>query len=137
MVIILSVVGTKEPRQFSVVVLPEPVPPETMIFAGFTSYPSTASHRKAATSGPRVPKLIISKIVKGSALNFLMVREGPPKDIGGTVAFTRDPSLNLASNKGEEASTRLPTDLAILAIIFIASSSVSKTIFVLHMPCFL
>ena len=42
-------------RTFSKVVFPEPVPPATKMFAGFTPKPSTANHRNAADSTFSVP----------------------------------------------------------------------------------
>ncbi len=127
----------KEPRQLRVVVLPLPVPPETKTFAGFTSKPSMANQRNAARSVLMVLKFTMSTTVKGSALNFLMVRDGPARETGATVAFTREPSLSLASRRGVDASTLLPTARAILAIILIATSSCSNITLVLHIPCFL
>ena len=101
-VITLSVAGVKDAKTFKVDVLPEPVPPAINIFPGFAPpTPSTASHKKAATSLFIVPNFIRSRTVKGSFLNFLMVTEQPSMEIGGIVALTLEPSLNVASNKGD------------------------------------
>ena len=52
--------GMKSDSTFRVVVLPEPVPPETRMF----SRASTQALRNATISGGRVPKLIRSSTVK-------------------------------------------------------------------------
>ncbi len=85
----------------SSVVFPELVPPDTIIFAGFTPRPSTHSHKNDAISVFNVLNLIKSTIVKGSFLNFLIVIVGPLADNGGIVAFTRDPFSSLASKMGD------------------------------------
>ena len=57
----------------SVVVLPVPVPPETMML----SRPTTQAWRKRAAWALSVPKRIRSSIWYGSLENFRMVRNGP------------------------------------------------------------
>ncbi|GCC10759.1 hypothetical protein IPdc08_00795 [archaeon] len=81
-----------------------------------------------------VPKFIISTIVKGSTLNFLIVREGPSIETGGIVALTLEPSGRRASRRGAVKSTLLAILLAIRFMIFIISSSSSKITLVLHIP---
>ena len=82
---------------FSSVVFPELVPPDTMMFAGFTPSPSTHSHKNEAISLFNVLYLIKSTIVKGSFLNLRMVIVGPLADNGGIVALTLEPLESLAS----------------------------------------
>ncbi len=65
---ILSSSFIKEVRQLSTVVLPEEVPPETIMFI----LALTQASRNLAISGVSVLKLIRSFIVKGSVSNFRM-----------------------------------------------------------------
>ena len=83
------------------VVLPELVPPDTIILAGFTPRPSTQSHKKDAISLFNVLYFIKSTIVKGSFLNLRMVIVGPLADNGGIVAFTLEPFSKRASKIGD------------------------------------
>ena len=105
MVTIRSVSGRKEESTFSSVVLPVPVPPETMMF----SFALTHALSSSAIAGVRVPKRIRSCTVSGILLNFRMVREEPPTASGGMIALTRDPSSRRASTSGEDSSMRRPT----------------------------
>lgn len=82
---------------FKVVVLPEPVPPETTMF----SRPLTQASRNLAISGVIVPNLIRSSIFRGSLANFLIVRLAPFKAKGGMIALTLDPSGRRASTIGD------------------------------------
>ncbi|BAA29742.1 102aa long hypothetical protein [Pyrococcus horikoshii OT3] len=100
MLITLSLGGMNIAKEFNVVVLPEPVPPATRMFAGLTPRPSTRSQRNAATSEFKVLNFIKSIIVSGSFLNFLIVIVGPSRLIGGNVALTLLPSGSLASRSG-------------------------------------
>ena len=65
------------PKQFNVVVLPEPVPPAITKFAGLLSNPSIQTHIIAARRTFTVPNLIKSIIVRGSSRNLRIVRVGP------------------------------------------------------------
>ena len=116
--------GINIARTFNVVVFPLPVPPETRIFAALYCNPSIHIHNCAATSGLKVLYLIKSTIVKGSFLNFRIVREGVSGDAGWTVALTLLPSGKRASNNGLSSFISLPTKSAIQLITSIISSSV-------------
>ena len=100
-----SLSGIKEERTLSVVVFPEPVPPEIKML----SFASTQVLRKVAASSGNVPNEIRSSIVNGSAENLRIVRIAPSRAIGGTTAFTRLPSGNRASTSGLDSSIRRPT----------------------------
>ena len=127
------------PKQFSVVVLPEPVPPAITKFAGRLSRPSIQTHIIAASLEFTVPNLIRSSMVKGSSLNFLIVNVGPSGEIGGIVPLTLEPSGNLPSNigtsPGPSPSGTLVNDAMFLAIWIPLSSSIQTL--VRHMPWFL
>ena len=110
----------------STVVLPELVPPETIILAGFTPRPSTQSHKNDAISLFNVLYFIRSTMVKGSFLNLRMVIVGPLAESGAIVAFTRDPLANLASKIGDCWSILLLVSRAIESIMFVIFSSLSK-----------
>src|SRR5260221_14376126 len=66
-------------RTFSVVVLPEPVPPETKMF----KRASTQARRNSNMSVVAVPKRIRSSVVNGDAENFRIVMTGPTSGSGG------------------------------------------------------
>ncbi len=89
----------------SSVVLPVPVPPDTMMF----SLARTQAFSSSAISGVRVPKSIRLRTVSGTLLNFRMVSEEPPTASGGMTALTRDPSSRRASTSGDDSSIRRPT----------------------------
>ena len=92
--------GINIPRQFRVVVFPEPVPPEIMKFAGRAPNPSTQHHNVAARDKSTVPNSIKSIIVIGSSLNFLIVNVGPSGETGGITPFTLLPSGRRPSKRG-------------------------------------
>ncbi len=73
MVTMRSSFGMNDDRMLSIVVLPEPVPPETKML----SRASTQAFRKSNMSGVDVPKRIRSSTVSGDAANFRMVMTGP------------------------------------------------------------
>ncbi len=79
MVTMRSSLGMKEERTLSVVVLPEPVPPETKML----SRASTQAFRKSNISGVAVPKRMRSSTVKGEAANLRMVMTGPTRRAAG------------------------------------------------------
>ena len=73
MVTIRSSSGMNDERMLSIVVLPEPVPPETTMFRrAFTQ-----ASRNSTISGVAVPKRTRSSIVNGVAENFRMVMHRP------------------------------------------------------------
>ncbi len=111
-VTIRSVLGMKELSTLRVVVLPVPVPPETMTL----SRPLTQASRKSAACWFSVPKPMRSGTWSASRENFRMVRNGPPTASGWTTALTRDPSGRRASTMGVDSSTRRPTWPTILSI---------------------
>ena len=125
------------PRQFRVVVLPEPVPPAITKFAGRLSSPSIQTHIMAASLGLTVPNLTRSIIVSGSSLNLRMVRVGPSGETGGMVPFTRDPSgrrpSKIGTIPGPSPSGTLVKPAMFFAICIPASSLIHT--FVRHMPC--
>ena len=92
--------GIYIPKQFNVVVLPEPVPPAMTKFAGLESKPSIQTHIIAASLRLTVPNLIRLIMVRGSSLNLRIVNVGPSGETGGIVPFTREPSGNLPSKIG-------------------------------------
>ena len=98
---------------FSVVVLPEPVPPEIRTF----SLPRTHASRNWPDLWVSVPNLIRSAIVNGSRRNFRMVSDEPRTASGGMMALTREPSGRRASTYGEDSSIRRPIRLMILSMI--------------------
>ena len=97
----------------SVVVLPAPVLPDTMML----SRPRTQASRKSAVCALSEPNSIRSSTVSGSAANFRMVSTEPSTASGGTTAFTRLPSGRRASTIGLDSSTRRPIRDTILSIV--------------------
>ena len=73
MVMIRSCSGMKDDSTLSSVVLPEPVPPETMML----SFASTHALSSMAISSVMVPIRIRSFTVNGSRANFRMVSVDP------------------------------------------------------------
>ena len=115
MVIILSSVGIYEDNTLRSVVLPEPVPPETIIL----SLPLTAASRKRSILEETEPQVKRFSAEIGVLPNLRIVRIGPTRDTGGIITFTREPSRSLASHIGLDSSTCLPTRDTILSIICI------------------
>ena len=126
MVMIRSSFGMNDDRTFRVVVLPEPVPPDTKRFRRA----STQALRKSNMSAVAVPNRIRSSTVKGEAENFRIVMTGPTSDSGGMIALTREPSVRRASTIGDDSSTRRPIGAMIRSMIRITWSSFWKTTFV-------
>ena len=93
MVTIRSPAGMKSLRTLSSVVLPEPVPPETMRFFRIC----TQTLRNAAISAVQVPKRMRSASVSGTRENLRIVTHGPVSESGGMMALTREPSGRRAS----------------------------------------
>ena len=105
MVTMRSVLGMKLDKTFSVVVFPEPVPPDTTML----KRASTAACMNCAASRVSVPKLIRSVMVNGSRANLRIVIVGPVKDNGGMIALKREPSRSLPSTIGDFSSMRRPS----------------------------
>ena len=114
-VTIRSVAGMNEDNTFRVVVLPEPVPPDTRIF----NLAWTHAFKKSAISRLKVPNWIKFSTDITELANFLIVTHGPFKDNGGMMIFTRDPSAKRASTNGEASSILRPSGRRILSMIFI------------------
>ena len=98
---------------FSMVVFPEPVPPDTMMFAR----PLTAALRNITMSSVSEPKATRSEGWRALSGNLRMVREDPSRASGGMMAFTRLPSWRRASTMGELSSTRRPTRVTIRSMM--------------------
>ena len=82
-----------------VVVLPEPVPPETKRL----SRASMHACRNSNISGVAVPNRIRSSTVYGVCENLRTVMTGPTSDSGSMMALTREPS----GQAGVDARARL------------------------------
>ena len=96
----------------SVVVFPEPVPPEMTMLRR----PRTQALRKSRTAGENVPKAMRSASVNGSCENFRMVSMAPSSATGAMTALTREPSGRRASTSGLASSMRRPTRPTILSM---------------------
>ena len=114
--------GMNDERTLSIVVLPEPVPPETKTLRRA----STHARRKSNISGVEVPKRIRSSVVSGVAANFRMVSTGPTRLIGGMITLTREPSTRRASTIGLDSSTRRPMGEMMRSMMRITCSSFWK-----------
>ena len=84
----------KDDRAFSVVVLPEPVPPETMMF----SRPDRGLQIVPAISSVKAPNVTRSSILSVVVLNFRMDTSEPSTASGGIIALKRMPSGRRASH---------------------------------------
>src|SRR4051794_41958913 len=94
--------GMNDDSTLRVVVLPEPVPPDTNTLRRA----STAARRNSNMSGVAVPNRIRSSTVNGLAANFRIVMTGPISDSGGMIAFTREPSVRRGSDHRAPPCTR-------------------------------
>ena len=112
MVTMRSSSGMNEEMTLSVVVFPEPVPPEMTMLRR----PMTQALRKSRTAGVIVPKAMRSASVNGSAENLRMVSTAPSSAIGAMTALTREPSGRRASTSGLASSMRRPTRPTILSM---------------------
>src|SRR3972149_6544617 len=91
-------------RTLSIVVLPEPVPPEmTALMREMTQ-----ALRNSTASAVIVPYSISWSMVIGLRANFRIVRSGPTSEIGGMTALTREPSGSRGSTYGPAPSMRPP-----------------------------
>ena len=97
------------------VVLPEPVPPDTIIL----SLPFTAASKNSSIFGDTEPHFTRLSAVIGVLPNLRIVRIGPISERGGIITFTREPSSKRASHIGLDSSTCLPTFDTILSTICI------------------
>ena len=88
-----SPAGTKDESTPSKVVLPDPVPPETTMFARARTH----APRNSTIDSVRVPRATRSWGVNGRRVNLRTVITGPQSERGGTIACTRDPSGSRAS----------------------------------------
>ena len=105
--------GMNDDSTLRVVVLPVPVPPETMMLRR----PTTQACRKRAAWALSVPNRIRSSTCSFSVENFRMVRKGPPMASGWITALTREPSGRRASQRGLASSMRRPISLTILSMM--------------------
>ena len=120
MVISRSPTGIRLDSTLSRVVLPEPVPPETIMFLRC----STAIRRKAIIAGEALPFSVSVSGVITRRLKRRMVMVGPFRATGGMIALTREPSASRASTSGEDSSMRRPSGATMRSITLrIASSS--------------
>ena len=104
-----SVSGMNEDSAFSIVVLPEPVPPEMRML----SFAWTHARKNSASSFVSEPVAMRSFIVILSVRNFRMVIVGLFGATGGMITLTRDPSGRRASTIGDDSSTRRPSGATI------------------------
>ncbi len=94
----------------SMVVLPEPVPPEII---RVTRAP-TAAASTSAICGLIAPMSTSFFRLKGFFENLRIETSGPSTAIGRTAMLMREPSSRRASHKGCDSSTRRPTAETIL-----------------------
>ena len=115
MVTMRSFSGINDDMTFKVVVLPEPVPPDTsMLIRALTQ-----ARKNKAIFSFIVPNDTRFSTVSGVLENLRMVMAGPTKDKGGMIIFTREPSSSLASTSGEDSSILRPKGVSIRSTIFI------------------
>ena len=95
-------------RALRSVVLPEPVPPEIIMFRRARA----AISKNVDSSVDMLPT--VTKAEKSIMLfeNFLIEMHGPLRLSGGMITLTRLPSASLASSIGLDSSTRRPIDEA-------------------------
>ena len=105
MVTMRSCSGMKAESALSIVVFPEPVPPEMTRL----TLETTAARRKPAAASLRLPMRIRSSMPKRSVWNLRIVITGRPTAIGESTMLTREPSGRRASTIGEDSSRRRPT----------------------------
>ena len=88
-----SVSGMKPESRLRRVVLPDPVPPATMMFLRITTH----AFMNSAALCVQVPKRMKSSTVSARLENLRMVMVGPESASGGMIALTRLPSERRAS----------------------------------------
>src|SRR5215213_3412503 len=99
MVIRRSLGEMYDERALSIVVLPEPVPPDTMT----DIRPRTAAVSTSAIGGLIAPISTSRSMENGRLENFRMETRGPSTATGRTATLTRDPSGRRASTIGEDS----------------------------------
>ncbi len=119
----LVVDGMNDERTLRVVVLPEPVPPDT----NRLSRASMQARRNSNISGVAVPKLMRSSTVYGVWENLRTVMTGPMSDSGSMIALTREPSGRRASTRGLDSSIRRPSGVMIRSMTRRTCWSLRKT----------
>ena len=100
----------KEDKALSIVVLPEPVPPDTIS----VTRARTAAAISTAICGRIAPMSTSLFRLKGFFENLRIETSGPSTATGRTATLTREPSRRRASHKGCDSSTRRPTAETIL-----------------------
>ena len=93
----------------SMVVLPEPVPPEMRTL----SRQAAAIFSKRATPSPMLPCRAMTSRVMPLRANFRIEIEQPSSASGGATMLTRLPSASRASNIGQDSSMRRPIRVTI------------------------
>src|SRR4051794_41357504 len=96
-------------KALSMVVLPEPVPPEMITFIRL----APAIFKTVAIFSDIEPKLFIMSSVIGFSENLRIEMAVPRSDSGGTMTLTRLPSWRRAAQSGEGWAMRRATLLAI------------------------
>ena len=119
-----SSLGMKPDSTLSVVVLPEPVPPETNRF----SRASMHARRNSNISGVAVPNRMRSSTVYGRVENFRTVMTGPISESGSMIALTREPSGRRASTRGLDSSMRRPIGVMIRSMTRSTCSSLRNVV---------
>ena len=113
MVISRSLSEMKADSAFSIVVLPEPVPPEMiMVMRAFTAAASSSAIcGRSASISTSLFRL------NGFLENLRIETSGPSTPTGRTATLTREPSSRRASQSGCISSTRRPTADTILLMM--------------------
>ena len=114
--------GMKRAMTLRVVVLPEPVPPDTRMFMR----PSTAASRNSAMAGLRLPSRVRSSMPSTASLNFRIVSAAPWMAAGLMIALTRLPSGRRASTIGFRPSIWRPVVATMRRIVSRSWFSSSK-----------
>jgi hypothetical protein len=94
----------------SIVVLPEPVPPEMIVVIRAL----TAAARTSLIAGRSAPTSTSFFRLYGFLENLRIDTSGPSTAIGRTAMLMREPSSRRASHSGWDSSTRRPTAETIL-----------------------
>src|SRR5881227_3177996 len=103
--------GMKRATTFRVVVLPEPVPPETRMFMR----PSTAAWRNSAMAGLRLPSCFRSSMPSTASLNLRMVSAAPWMAAGRQARVDhRVEAVDVAPGGRDHAADRLEQLVLIL-----------------------
>ena len=121
----------KEDSALSIVVLPEPVPPEMIsVTRAFT-----AAASNSAICGRSAPTSTSLLRLNGFLENLRIDISGPSIATGRTATLTREPSSSRASHIGCDSSTRRPTAETILLMMRRrCASSLKRTLVGSSMP---